>query len=288
MPTSSQLTYTGSTGEAVELDGPLAYVGTGLGIRGREWAYSLGRRGISGQYRAAREATLTADFLDLAECDRARDVFDRDVASGTPGTLSSGGWSQRAYVVKSEPSDRYHGWVRADITVLLLDGAWSAPHTASFEPSTLASDYGKAYEYGYPYDYGPPAPARSVEVPGTVPGPFRLVIWGRAVQPSITIGGNSYSFDISVPAGGYLLVDTLHEPMVELVTADGIRTDAFDAARRGGGLGSGSYAFEPIAPGSQLVSWDDSFGFDLTAYELEGEIPWRQRASSYSTPLERR
>lgn len=278
MPTSSQLTYTGSTGEAVELDGPLTYVGTGLGIRGREWTYSLGRRGISSQYRAAREATLTADFLDLSECDRARGVFDRDVASSTPGTLSSGGWSQRAYVVKSEPSDRYHGWVRASMTVLLLDGAWSTPHASSFGPASLASDYGKAYDYGYPYDYGPPAPARSVEVPGTVPSPFRLVIWGRAVQPSVTIGGNAYSFDISVPAGGYLLVDTLHEPVVELVTADGIRTDAFSCAQRGGGLGSGSYAFEPIAPGVQLVSWDDSFGFDLTTYQLEGEIPWAPRA----------
>lgn len=288
MPTSSQLTYTGSTGEVVELDGPLAYVGTGLGIRGRKWAYSLGRRGISGQYRAAREATLTADFLDLSEADRARGILDRDVASGTPGTLSSGGWSQRAYVVAQEPSDRYHGWLRASMTVLLLDGAWSMPHTAGFEPSSNESDYGKAYTYGYPYDYAPASPARTVEVPGTVPGPFRLVIWGRAVQPSITIGGNVYSFDISVPSGGYLLVDTLHEPVVELVTADGIRTDAFDSARRGGGLGSGTYAFEPIAPGSQLVSWDDSFGFDLTAYQLESEIPWQQQASSSSTLAARR
>lgn len=278
MPISSQLTYNGSTGEIVELDGPLTYVGTGLGIRGRSWTYSLGRRGISGQYRSAREATLTVDYTDLAECDRARGIFDRDVAAGSPGALSSGGWTQRAYIVKSEPSDRYHGWVRASMTVLLLDGAWSMPHSSSFEPASLASDYGKAYDYGYPYDYGPPAPARSVEVPGTVPGPFRLVIWGRAVQPSITIGGNVYGFDISVPAGGYLLVDTLHDPVVELVTADGIRTDAFDCARRGGGLGSGTYAFEPIAPGTQLVSWDDSFGFDLTTYQLEGEIPWAPRA----------
>lgn len=278
MAYESQLTYTGSTGEVVDMDCRSFATNRFLGIRGRKWSYSLGRRGISGQYRAAREATLTVDYTDLSECDRARGIFDRDVASGTPGTLSSGGWSQRAYVVKSEPSSRYHGWVRASVTVLLLDGAWSMSHTASFEPATLASDYGKAYDYGYPYDYGPPAPARSVTVPGTVPSPFRLVIWGRAVQPSITIGGNVYSFDISVPAGGYLLVDTLHEPVVELVTADGIRTDAFSCARRGGGLGSGTYAFEPIAPGSHLVSWDDSFGFDLTTYEFEGEIPWRPRA----------
>lgn len=274
MATSSQLTYTGSTGETVDMDCRSFSSGTMLGIRGRKWTYSLGRRGISGQYRAAREASVSAHFTSLAEADRARGVFDRDVASGTPGTLASGGWSQRAYVVAQEPSARYHGWVRASMTVLLLDGAWSMPHATSFEPATLASDYGKAYDYGYPYDYGPPAPARSVEVPGTVPSPFRLVIWGRAVQPSVTIGGNVYAFDTSVPAGGYLLVDTLHEPVVELVTADGIRTDAFSSAQRGGGLGSGTYAFQPVAPGSQLVSWDDSFGFDLTTYQLEGEIPW--------------
>ena len=285
---TSHLTYTGSTGEVVSLDGDLVYVGAGLGIRGRSWTYTLGRRGISGQYRAARECDLTVDFLSLTEADRARGIFDRDVSLGSPGTLESDGWEQQAYIVESEPSDRYRGWVRADLTVVLLEGAWSTEHTSRFMPSTNANDYGKAYVYGYPYDYGPPAPARSIEVPGTVAGPFRLVVWGRAVQPSITIGGNVYAFDVTVPAGGYLLVDTLRDPVVELVTADGIRADAFDSARRGGGLGSGSYAFEPIAPGAQLVSWDDSFGFDLTVYQQEGEIPWQGQASSSSTLAARR
>lgn len=271
---TSHLSYVGSAGERVELDGPLAYVGTGLGVRGREWSYSLTRRGVSGQHRAAREASLTVDHLSLEEADRMRGVFDRDVAAGEPGTLSSGDWSQRAYVTASEPSGRHAGWMRAALTVLLLDGAWSRPSTTSFKPASLSSDYGKAYPYGYPYDYGPRAPSRSVEVPGSTPGPFRLVVWGRAVQPSVTIGGNVYSFDVSVPSGGYLLVDTLRDPVVELVTADGVRTDAFACARRGGGLGSGAYAFEPVAPGTQLVTWDDSFGFDLTTYQLEGEIPW--------------
>ncbi len=282
------LVYTGSTGETVDMSCPALSSQRFLPLRGRRWDYSLGRRGIASQARPAREVDIEVRYGSLAEADRSRGVFDRDVASGAPGTLSSGEWSQRAYIVAAEPSDRYRDWVAMDLTVLLLDGAWSMPHATGFEPASLASDYGKAYDYGYPYDYGPPAPARSVEVPGTVPGPFRLVIWGRAVQPSVTIGGNVYAFDVSVPAGGYLLVDTLHEPTVQLVTADGIKSDAFDAARRGGGLGSGTYAFQPIAPGSRLVSWDDSFGFDLTTYQLEGEIPWAPRASSSSTPLARR
>lgn len=270
----SRLTYVGSSGASVELDGPLTYVGTALGVRGRTWGYELGRSGITSQSRQAREASLTADFLSLSEADRARGVFDADVAAGTPGRLVSGEWSQRAYVVAQEPSDRMGGWMRADLTVLLLDGVWRAPVAYSFAPSSLASDYGKAYPYLYPYDYGPPSPARTIEVAAPAACPFRLVVYGRAVQPAVTIGGNLYQFEATVPAGGYLLCDTRPDPTVEVVTADGLRTDAFASAHRGGGIGSGDYAFQPIAPGSQLVSWDDSFGFDLTVYREEGELPW--------------
>lgn len=274
MATRPRIVYTDSTGSAeVSLDGPLAYVGAGLGIRGRSWAYTLGRRGISGQHRAAREASLTADFLDLAEADRARGVFDRDVAAGAPGTLSCGGWSQRAYVVRSEPSDRFGSWVRADITVLLLDGVWRKRVDASFTPEG-AGTHGKAYAYGYPYDYAPPGNTGVVSVDAPAACPLRLVIYGYAKNPSVTIGGNAYTFDAEVPTGGYLLVDTRPDPSVTLVDSAGRSLDAFSAARRGRGLGSGEYAFQPLSPGTQTVSWDRTFGFDLGVYLEEGEIPW--------------
>lgn len=43
---------------------------------------------------------------------------------------------------------------------------------------------------------------------------------------------------------------------------------------RGEGAGSGSYCFEPLRPGTSTVSWDGSFGFDITHYQEEGEPPW--------------
>lgn len=274
---ASELVYVGASGgERVELNGPLTYVGTGLGIRGREWSYTLGRRDILGQSRQAREASLTADFLDLAEADRARRIFDRDVAAGTPGTLMSEttGYSQRAYMVKSEPSDRYHGWMRAGLTVLLLDGVWRRLVTTHYGKGEAGSDYGKAYAYGYEYDYAPPSNARTLSVDAPAPCPIRLVVFGYALNPQITIGGNLYWFDIEVPTGGYLLVDTRPDPTIELVDSAGHSTDAFASAHRGSGLGSGEYAFQPVPPGVQTVGWDNSFGFDLGVYLEEGELPW--------------
>ena len=271
---TSHLDYVGSSGEVVHLDGTLSYVGAGLAVRGRKWSYELSRRSIRQVSRDAREATLTVDYLTPEAADAARRVMDRDVALGTPGTLVSGEWSQRAYVVAQEPSDRYHGWVRADMTVLLLDGVWRRLVTTRYGKGDAGSDYGKAYAYGYDYDYAPPSNARTLTVDAPAACPIRLVIFGYARNPSITIGDNTYGFDAEVPTGGYLLVDTRPDPTVTLVDSAGRSSDAFASAHRGAGLGSGEYAFQPVKPGIQTVGWDNSFGFDLGVYLEEGEIPW--------------
>lgn len=271
---TSRLDYVGSTGEVVRLDGELSYVGTGLGVRGRQWSYELSRRSVRQASRDAREATLTVDYLTTGAADAARRVMDRDVALGTPGTLVSGEWSQRAYVVAQEPTDRYHGWVRADLTVLLLDGVWRRLVTTRYGKGDAGSDYGKAYTYDCDYDYAPPSNARTLTVDAPAACPIRLVVFGYARDPSITIGDNTYSFDVEVPTGGYLVVDTRPDPTVTLVDSSGRSTDAFASAHRGAGLGSGEYAFQPVEPGVTTVGWDNSFGFDLGVYLEEGEIPW--------------
>lgn len=271
---TSRLAYIGSNGERVEMDARPIVSNMFLPIRGRQWSYELGRRSIRQVSRDAREATLTVDYLSTDAADTARRVMDRDVALGTPGTLVSGEWSQRAYVVAQEPTDRYHGWMRADLTVLLLDGVWRRLVTTRYGKGEAGSDYGKAYTYGYEYDYAPPSNARTLQVDAPAPCPIRLAIYGYAVSPAITIGGNLYQFDVTVPTGGYLVVDTRPDPTVTLVDSSGRSTDAFASAHRGTGLGSGEYAFQPVKPGAQTVGWDNSFGFDLGVYLEEGEIPW--------------
>ena len=43
------LRYVSGTGSlAVEMDGPSTFSGTAAGIRGREWAYSIGYRSLAG------------------------------------------------------------------------------------------------------------------------------------------------------------------------------------------------------------------------------------------------
>lgn len=273
-----RLSYISGTGAAeVCLDCRSALAGTAEGIRGREWGYSVGYRAIAAATRAARKCSLSVTFLDLSVADELRRLADRDVAMATPGTLAVDGWSQRAYITAAEPSSISRAHMAADLTVVLLDGVWRKGHTVAFEQLTATSVDGEFLDlpYDLPYDLGVPSTRRYVDVGEWGAAPLRFVVYGPCVNPAVRIDGNWYRVDVTVPDGGYLVVDPLATPRsVTLVAADGSTADAFAKARRGNGLGSGEYVFQPASPGVHEVEWDRSFGFDLTWYEEEGEPPW--------------
>lgn len=273
-----RLSYVSGTG-GVEacLDCRSALAGTAAGIRGREWDYSIGYMSLSGAARGARECSLSVSFMRLASADELRRLADRDMSEGTPGRLEVDGWSQRAYVTKAEPSSISRSHVTMSLTVVLLDGVWRRGHTVSFEPLTASSGDGEFLDlpYGLPYDLGVPSTRKYFDGSEWGSAPLKFTIYGPAVNPAIRIDGNWYKADLTVPEGGYLVVDPLASPRaVTLVNADGSTVDAFPKARRGDGLNSGEYIFQPASPGTHEVDWDRSFGFDLTWYEEEGEPPW--------------
>lgn len=273
-----RLSYISGTGAAeVCLDCRSALAGTAEGVRGREWGYSIGYRSIAAATRAARECSMSVTFLDLSVADELRRLADRDVAMATPGTLAIDGWSQRAYITAADPSSISRAHMAAKLTVVLLDGVWRKGHTVAFEQLTATSGDGEFLDlpYDLPYDLGVPSTRRYVDVGEWGAAPLRFVVYGPCVNPAVRIDGNWYRVDVTVPDGGYLVVDPLASPRsVTLVAADGSTADAFAKARRGNGSGSGEYIFQPASPGVHEVEWDRSFGFDLTWYEEEGEPPW--------------
>ena len=273
-----RLSYISGTGAAeVCLDCRSALAGTAEGVRGREWGYSIGYRSIAAATRAARECSLSVTFLDLAVADELRRLADRDVAMATPGTLAVDGWSQRAYITAADPSSISRAHMAAKLTVVLLDGVWRKGHTVAFELLTTTAGDGEFLDlpYDLPHDLGVPSTRRYVDIAGWGAAPLRFTVYGPCVNPAIRIDGNWYRVDVTVPDGGYMVVDPLATPRsVTVVGPDGSVTDAFPKARRGNGLGGGEYIFQPASPGTHEVEWDRSFGFDLTWYEEEGEPPW--------------
>ncbi len=259
----------------VELDGPLTYVGPAMGIRGRSWSYRLGYRDMLSATRPAREAQVGLSTTP-AQADAMRRVFDADVANGKPGTLvAEGEWRQRALFVEAEPSYAMAGLVGMRLTLLLLDGAWSRLEVVQFTATEEGESTGLDYPHDYSHDYGISISSNSVDTGLLSPSSVFLRIYGPAVSPYVVVGSNRYQLNVTVPSGGYVVVDG-HAKTITLVTQDGTRTNVFSSGERGIGVGGGSYIFEEVPAGYSTVSWDGSFGFDLGWYDMEGEPPWNQ------------
>lgn len=268
------LKYVSASGLEVEMDGPSTWSGTALDMRANKWDYELGARRLKRALRKAWASEVEVYFGDQRDADRAVSIFDADVRAGAPGMFHANGCEQPGYCLGLTGTDLTRSGLRASLQVALLDGTWRSPETYHLFPQSGDVNGTKVYGYTYPYTYGSSLGVRYLAIDDMLPIAWKMVIYGYAVTPQLTIGGNVYQFDVTVPDGGYLEVDiSSADPTVRLVTADGASMDAFDCAHRGSGPGCGAYAFERISPGRQPVYWNDSFGTDLTVYHEMGCPP---------------
>ncbi len=269
-----ELKYISSTsGEIVELDGPLTFIDQGLALRRSARSYNLGWRSVT-LTRGASAAKCTGWTRSEEEADRIDEITKADCDAGVPGIMKAGKWEQQCYAVDMTPTRVGYGSVDFELVIILLEGSWRAIEHFSLFPAAGDATGTKIHPYPYPYTYAAEYGVRFIDIKGTSKLPFVMTIFGFAVSPQIHIGGNLYKFDITIPEGGYLLVDARNDPVVTLVDAAGLKTDAFKCAFRGDGEGCGSYAFEKIPTGKVEARWNDSFGFDLDVYHERGGIPY--------------
>ncbi len=268
--------YESSKGEIVQLNGPTTWIGTGEGLRGNAWAYSLGSRNATGITREAYKVSLTAWFKDEAESNRLNTVADYDMYYKTPGTIHYGDWFQRAFISGADASCITKGSHSETLEVLLLDGQWGKWNNITLWPTQDDPDV----EYldlptDVPFDLMPPSGANSITNNSSIPSPMRFIFYGPAVNPYILVGKNRYELNLTIPTGAYVIVDGSTWPRtITMVSALGDTVDAFSSGTRGNGEGSGSYIFEPIQPGHQKIQWSGSFGVDVDWLTLKGALPW--------------
>lgn len=168
----NQLEYIpGIGGQAIQLDGPVAFVGTADKLRGREWNYDLGYRDLLNANRPARVVDVTL-LTDADTANALRRVADADVMAGKPGTfVAQNEWRQRGYILEAEPRVIHYDDLEIGLKVALLDGAWWRMVEKEFLPEeTPVTEY--ASETG-----------EIVTVTGAVETPLHsLKIYGKSVQ----------------------------------------------------------------------------------------------------------
>lgn len=264
-------------GEEIELSTAQLTIGTAPEMRARTWTYKLLGKRITQQRFEAKEVTVDLVTSELALLDALRKAGDADVYAETPGTIIiDGTWQQKAYIIGFEPDEISPTCATGSLTVLLLDGLWRKEVVTSvlnFDPQRTYTDLDYSYDYGH--DFAPFFWRAQAFNSSGMPADIKLTIYGAAVNPIVTIGSNRYQVNVSIPQGSRLVIDGSQYPRsITLIDELGNEYNHFSDGVRSGGRGSGSYVFEPLAPGENSITWSGAFSFDLCHYEVESEPPW--------------
>lgn len=247
-------------------------------LRDYSWSHDTINGRISRFYRAAtsRKIPLVVNCASDEEGtkikNRLLELAEADIEARLPGKVYIGEYYTTGYITGSVKSDYLISkrYCTINLTLTSDDPAWYREETHPFVPGSgtaIGVGGGTDYPYDYPYDYALSLTGRSITCDASRDSAFRLLIYGEASNPSITIGGHTYVINGTIGAGESLLIDSVTKT-ITLTTVRGTKINWFDKR------GRENYIFQPIPAGQNMVSWNGSFGFDLTTIEERSEPRW--------------
>ncbi len=275
----SEIVYRPYCGGAYDLSG-VAGMGLARGELGG-WSFEANRRQRLSLLKqdSVLQATLSATQSARYRLDRMLDACDFDAENGTPGLLTFNGWSLQCFIKAGKEAFYSRTGIAYDVELLAPNPTWFKEYKWEFKPKQAVNRLTELdFKYDAPHDLGTPLALMvhdDIIIPAQKPCTARIVVYGPATNPAITIGDNKYQVDVEVPTGGYLVIDgTKNNRGVTLVGAGGEQEDVFASAHRGVGRYGGNYIFQQINPGENNVHWNNAFAFDVFVRDERARLPW--------------
>lgn len=255
-----------------DLDGTHGLFGeTATPLRGFQNTYTLAGRSITGLARPAREITLDVKvWRDEGVQTLKRLMREASVQmDDAPARIRVDGWEQKCQVPKIDVSDVRPRLSTVSMTIVLLEGFWLYTGETVSVVRAAQSEVALDHEYDFEHDYAGMSSAAYVGAAGNPLDAVDMLVglrfYGPCSNPAVTINETRYQVSTDVPDGGYVTVDPRTREVI-LTPSNGTTSSVFDKAVRGGGLGSGSYIFEPQPPERLEVAYSGEFDFDVIPY----------------------
>lgn len=246
-------------------------------LRDYSWKYDTRSNRISrfSQGVITRKIPLivncASDDEAIAVKNRLMELAEADIEAVLPGKIYIGDYYTNGWITASKKSDYLINkrLCKIDLTLTCDDPAWYREQKYVFlqDMGNISLGGGTDYPYDYPYDYAASMLGQTIVCNSVGSNAFKILIYGEVTNPSVTIGGHSYTVEGTVGKGETLLIDSLNKT-ITLTTATGNKVNWFDKRVRE------SYIFEPIPPGQHIAAWTGSFGFDLTVIQKRSEPKW--------------
>lgn len=274
--------YVNSAGVKIDLMAPPYMLQTG-DLFNYAWDYekvesSSISENITNFTSGVKEMELTLSIMNYSResyqnaIDHFFEVAEYDVAKRTPGKLYVGDQYMQCYIIASEKTDWEYDIELLDNKITLASeyAFWIKEKFFTFVPSAKekTGDYLDC-PFDCPFDLmGDEIGTGSVTIDHYDTCNFLVNIYGACTNPRIKIGKNLIGVTTKLDKNEYLTIDSRDRSVVR-TRVNGVEVNEFDNRYKEGSI------FDKVEPGYNLVSWDGSFGFDLTVYTERKDAAWK-------------
>lgn len=207
------------------------------------------------------------DYINtLDRVDKFTDVFEIDVINNQQGVLEVDGWFIECFVIETEPLT-LDGGIGRRFTIYAPNPFWTREITYNFKTSEVLSSNNKRYRYKYGYRYANGLINTNITNYHYVDCNFKLMIYGKCINPTVIIGGSIYKIYTLIEEGERLEIDSKNKTIVK-VKNNGYIENLFNSRDKENDV------FKKIPVGLNSVNWNGDFDFDVTIYEERSEPKW--------------
>lgn len=249
------------------------------------WSYEASNNRIKNVKKEAAEHSVSVALLPafegtkeermqalLSAANRIFEVFEYDVINNTNGKLyTDTGYYLPCRIMASSKSKWRLGipFQQQAFKVVSDINSWIKEETKSFMP--VASVYAESnldYPHDYPFDYVASTSGTAYWNIGHYSAcDFEMKIYGAVENPTIYINGHEYSVECSLSGGDYLVLNSVDKTIIR-VAENGDRMSLLNNRNKDSNI------FKQLPPDALKITWNGSFGFDLTALIKRSEPSW--------------
>lgn len=204
----------------------------------------------------------------IATRNRLFEVFEKDVLAQQHGQIIIGDYYFKCFVTKSVKSDyqKSQRYMYLNLTLSTDFPYWVNESRKSFATSNQTGE-GLDYPFDFAFDYFTDTASTTLNNTAFVASNFKLIVYGPCIDPSLSIAGHTYQVDCTIGESEYLTVDSTTKKIF-VTKNDGTVVNCFNNRNKD------SYIFTKIPSGTNAVTWNGDFGFDVILMEERSEPKW--------------
>lgn len=276
--------YESSHGDIVAFNSTSGILPNMSAFRDYAWNYRLSGAVVTEFSKEPREIPVDTLIWGLnhsemiSKRNECYKVFDRDISEKTPGKVFINGSYVRCYVIKTDNikylSQRH---MKTKWTFLVLDSEWISEKMFLFRKQN-GSDQGDSGKWPmhWAHHWRRRPAGSNVNIDHFRPSDFVMKAYGPAAELNVNIGGNVYRVEHSIPAGGYMIIDSREstDPEMKIYICDayGEITNCFNDRYVSA---DSNRVLEKISPGVNSVNYSKEYDVELTVFIDRGEPVWK-------------